>query len=133
MKSDLYFVGSVPEPSINLGFKMFGQNVNDWLSDCQPDEWCTVESMVQVTPGGDGDHCLLIFDSMDGPRQVYIKNLIAEIYDEQPVFPADNSSGDNAVFLPTTDDSTFLKVSENGAMEALQYTVHSGKTTWLNA
>ena len=80
MKCDIKFVDSVPPPSGNFGLKMFGQVCNDWLKDCRPDEWCSIEACVGVIPNHDGNWCLLIFDTMGGPRKVLARNLIVEVF-----------------------------------------------------
>lgn len=66
----IQFVDSVPAPSYNFGFKMQGSLVNQWVSSAKADEWSYVHAIAPTHEGGDGDHFLLIFDSVAGPATV---------------------------------------------------------------
>ena len=44
-----------------------------------------------------------------------------------------DNNGDAAIFVPTTDESTFLKFSGTGEFETFQYTVHTEMKDWNDA
>lgn len=60
--------------------KLDGKVHNDWLADAKPDEWLPVVVEGPSRPGGDGDHKILIFDSMGGPQNVHIRNYKLEVF-----------------------------------------------------
>ena len=63
------FVGGVPSPSSNFGLKVCGTFYNSAISQCDADEWCRVSERVHCN-GGDGNHVILIFDTVATAGQV---------------------------------------------------------------
>ena len=50
------------------------------MSECEPDEWKYVSVVKPSNPGGDGNHHLLIFDSVHGPQEVRFAALTLEVF-----------------------------------------------------
>jgi len=72
------FIDRVPPPSGNFGVKIQGQVDNGWVRECQPNVWKYISVVKPSNPGGDGDHHLLIFDSIHGPQEVRFAALTLE-------------------------------------------------------
>ena len=68
-KGWIKFVGSVPPQSSNFGLKVCGQFYNSFISKCAPDTWYHISELVHCK-GGDGNHIILIFDSVSTKGQV---------------------------------------------------------------
>lgn len=73
------FHHSVPPPSDNFGVKIHGDVDNSWVSSCKPHHWYWV-SVVGKATGDDGNHVLVIFDTVSGPREVDMYNLHCEVF-----------------------------------------------------
>jgi len=80
------FVGAIPDRTDNFGMKFQGQLHNEWVDKTRlrPDHWHHVTATSTTTLGGDGNHFLLIFDSVPGPAQIQIGGLRLEIFDSLP-------------------------------------------------
>ena len=52
---------SIPAPSGNFGFKVYGAVYNDWVRNCVPNQWCRVSETVRCANQGDDNHVILIF------------------------------------------------------------------------
>ncbi len=74
------FVGMVPPPSGNFGLKLHGKLDNSFLKNCSPDTWEYVSSVGKAT-GGDGNHIILIFDSVREKTTIRFTELRLEIID----------------------------------------------------
>lgn len=74
------FVGEVPAPSSNFGLKLHGRVDNSWVRNCRPNTWTYISSVAQAT-GGDGNHILLIFDSIQESTVIRFTELRLEIID----------------------------------------------------
>jgi len=74
------FVGEVPTPSFNFGLKLHGRVDNSWVRSCRPNTWEHISSVAQAT-GGDGNHIILIFDSIDESTVIRFTELKLEIID----------------------------------------------------
>ena len=66
------FVDIIPPKSGNFGIKVYGILHNDWVDDCTVNDWCEVSLEIQNRNSGDGDHVLLIFDSVTQKHTVRI-------------------------------------------------------------
>lgn len=75
----------MPKPSPNFGFKIHGEIHNDWVKGCRPDEWCFVSAEGFAHPGGDGNHLLMIFDTVSGPRRILFNGYMCEVFESHPV------------------------------------------------
>ena len=73
------FIDAVPPPSGNFGLKLHGAVCNDWVRGCRADEWHFV-SATRRCSGGDGNHVLLIFDSITQPVTVRFTDLRYELF-----------------------------------------------------
>lgn len=74
------FVGEVPAPSSNFGLKLHGRLDNSWVKNCRPNTWKHITS-VGPAMGGDGNHILLIFDSIQKRTVIRFTELRLEIID----------------------------------------------------
>ena len=70
MNAWVKFVGQLPEKSANFGFKIQGTTYNDWIEECEADNWKWISEVGQVRQDGDANQVLYIFDSMKGPQTV---------------------------------------------------------------
>ena len=77
------FIDSVPEVSDNMGIKIQGQVVNDWVAGLLPDVWHCVGASAPTAQGGDANHFLLIFDSVPGPQVVHVGGMTMKIFDSE--------------------------------------------------
>ena len=84
------FVNSVPAVSGNFGMKVYGMVHNDFLKGCSANEWCYVEKTVKCAASGDGNHVILIFDSIARKQKVHISKFQVQIL------------GGNFIFMYTT-------------------------------
>ena len=73
------FVDSVPKQSGNFGIKVYGALFNDFVKQCQPNKWCFVEKTTVCRASGDGNHVLLIFDSINHKQTVRISQVQIQI------------------------------------------------------
>lgn len=80
-KFAINFEGSVPPKSNNLGFKVYGKVYDNWISTCQADQWCYVEETVKVAKSGDGDHVILIFDSVADQRKIHFADITVDVFE----------------------------------------------------
>eukprot|EP00933_Yihiella_yeosuensis_P007628 TRINITY_DN11274_c0_g1_i1.p1 TRINITY_DN11274_c0_g1~~TRINITY_DN11274_c0_g1_i1.p1 ORF type:complete len:227 (+),score=36.09 TRINITY_DN11274_c0_g1_i1:56-682(+) len=74
------FIGFVPLASENFGLKLHGDIQNSWLEDMTPDTWTWI-SAVAVPTGGDANHIILTFDSVNVPCKVLFTGLELEVLD----------------------------------------------------
>ena len=72
-------MGRVPARSSNLGMKVYGQVYNDWVSKCKANEWCFVEMEKKCRSSGDGNHVILIFDTINHKQVVRVSKFRVEI------------------------------------------------------
>eukprot|EP00551_Chaetoceros_affinis_P006998 CAMPEP_0203684940 /NCGR_PEP_ID=MMETSP0090-20130426/48292_1 /ASSEMBLY_ACC=CAM_ASM_001088 /TAXON_ID=426623 /ORGANISM="Chaetoceros affinis, Strain CCMP159" /LENGTH=205 /DNA_ID=CAMNT_0050554123 /DNA_START=1947 /DNA_END=2567 /DNA_ORIENTATION=- len=70
----------IPPPSGNFGLKLHGRLDNSWVKDCRPNTWTHISSVARAT-GGDGNHILLIFDSIREKVVVRFADLRLQIID----------------------------------------------------
>lgn len=82
------FVGKkVPAPSSNFGLKLHGRLDNSWVKKCRPNTWEHISSIAPAT-GGDGNHIILIFDSIRETTTIRFTELKLEVLDSpQAVTP----------------------------------------------
>ena len=73
------FVDSVPKQSGNFGIKVYGALFNDFVKRCQPNKWCFVEKTTVCRASGDGNHVLLIFDSISHKQTIRISQFQIKI------------------------------------------------------
>ena len=73
------FVDRVPKMSWNFGIKVYGALYNDFVHKCVRDKWCYVEETVKCRNSGDGNHVLLIFDSISHLQTVRISKLQVQV------------------------------------------------------
>ena len=73
------FVYRVPAPSGNFGIKVYGMVYNDFVKRCKANVWCYVEKTIQCKSSGDGNHVILIFDSIRHTQVVRISMLQVQI------------------------------------------------------
>ena len=66
------FEATVPAASKNFGIKVYGQIHNKWVATCKPDVWCEVTETHRAPETGDGNHVLLIFDTVATKQVVHI-------------------------------------------------------------
>jgi len=78
-KFSIFFEGNVPPKSDNFGFKVYGKIHNDWVSTCTANDWCDVAGNANVSANGDGNHVILIFDSITDQRKIHIHGLSVDI------------------------------------------------------
>lgn len=62
--------------------KIQGNVINGYFDQCTSDEWCDVTATANAT-GGDGNHIILIFDTMAGPHTVDVRDYSCDIYEGQ--------------------------------------------------
>lgn len=74
------FVGEVPAPSSNFGLKLHGRVDNSWVRNCRANTWEYISSVAQAT-GGDGNHIILIFDSIRERTVIRFTELRLEVID----------------------------------------------------
>jgi hypothetical protein len=84
VSASIKFLGDVPEPTDNFGFKLHGSVRNEWLHECTAHEWHQISSE-GFAIGGDSSHVLLIFDTMVGPMKVLVKDLQCDILEQSPL------------------------------------------------
>ena len=84
MSAWIKFVATVPRAGGNFGFKIQGQLINDWVATCEADRWCLVSAVTKSNPGGDGNHNLLIFDTVPGPQTVLVAGVTMRVYGSDP-------------------------------------------------
>lgn len=73
------FVDRVPKQSGNFGIKVYGALFNDFVKQCQPNKWCFVEKTTVCPASGDGNHVLLIFDSINHKQTIRISQVQIQI------------------------------------------------------
>ena len=73
------FVDRVPKQSSNFGIKVYGALSNDFVKQCKPNKWCFVEKTTVCPASGDGNHVLLIFDSINHKQTVRISQAQIQI------------------------------------------------------
>ena len=61
--------------------KIQGQMINDWVDGLTPDWWHCVMATAPTIQDGDGNHFLLIFDSVPGPQVIHIRGLTMKAFD----------------------------------------------------
>ena len=66
------FVKRIPVQSENFGMKVYGQVYNDWVRECKVNQWCFVEMEELCRGSGDGNHVIMIFDSINHKQRVRI-------------------------------------------------------------
>ena len=66
------FVGSVPPKGGNFGMKVYGVLYDSWISTCSANLWCKVSMTVKNRNSGDGDHVILIFDSINRKQVIRV-------------------------------------------------------------
>ena len=94
------FVGQVPPPSGNFGLKLHGRVDNSFLKKCRPDTWEYISSVAKAT-GGDGNHILLIFDSIHEGITIRFTELKLEVINS----PQAESSVDEYLAFTNSDVS----------------------------
>jgi hypothetical protein len=88
MSLQIYFAGRVPRPQrANWGIKLHGNAMTGWTAGLTPNRWHRVSAVARAT-GGDGGHCLVIFDQMPGPATVYLKDIVLELLPSRYAAPA---------------------------------------------
>lgn len=81
MSTNIKFAGSVPPPTWMFGLQMDGVVYNDWLKTCKADEWCWISAEGPSTENNIGNNLFqVIFDTLGGPRDVYLRNTKLEVY-----------------------------------------------------
>ena len=80
------FEGRVPARGSNFGMKVYGRVYNEWVSKCKPNKWCWVQMEKLCANSGDGDHVILIFDSISHRQVVRISQLKVEIIGEDFIY-----------------------------------------------
>ena len=111
MCSWIKFVGQVPPPSHNFGFKLQGNLVNDWVSALGADEWHYVHAISHTFEGGDSNNFIMILDSVPAPAKVNRKETLP--YPNVPPslsgpksLGQDNENNKNEVRTTTTTTTT---------------------------
>jgi len=80
------FGDTVPRRSLNFGLMIDGVVYNEWMEECQPNEWCyasAVGPQVKV-PGSKGTWKMLSFGTESGPSRILFNGLHAEVFDKEP-------------------------------------------------
>ena len=80
------FLGRVPPPSNNYGVKVYGQVYNDWVSKCTANQWCFVEMEKVCRGSGDGNHVIMIFDSINRKQVVRVSHFKIDVVSKSVFF-----------------------------------------------
>lgn len=77
----IFFEESVPPPSHDFGLKVRGSLYNDWVSSCQPDQWCHVKGAVgNINKHGGSNDVSLHFNSITDRRRIHFTNFTFDLY-----------------------------------------------------
>lgn len=80
VKFSINFIGKVPDARKfnNLGVKVYGVIIKDWISKCAANKWCDVTVKTKCRAAGDADHVILIFDDLNYKQKIQIRDFRVE-------------------------------------------------------
>ena len=65
-----------------VGMKVYGKIHNKWVSKCRANKWCYVLVATRCASSGDGNHVILIFDSINQHKTIKVSQFQVQILGE---------------------------------------------------